>query len=440
MTEIKLPKGAAAILDVLEARGHQAYVVGGCVRDSLLSLEPKDWDVCTSAVPQEIESYFKEERIIPTGLRHGTVTLLLDDGPYEVTTFRKDGAYSDNRRPDSVSFVADIREDLARRDFTINAMAYHPKEGLIDPFGGEKDLQKRLLTCVGHADTRFNEDALRIMRALRFASVYGFQISEETAAAIDKNYPLLRKIAAERIYAELRQTLLGSGVLKVLLAFSAVFTAVIPELAPCAGFPEKSGGRTHTLYDRAARGVAAYPGDDPAVKLALLLHDVGKPLCRSGDHAQKSRELAEQAADRLRLDHETKATMLELILYHEDDVEPSVKSVRQWLARIGYRQLLRLTDFRIADSLAYGTESNSEIAKQKTIRQIADQIIAQGLCFSLKDLAISGRDLLARGWTEGKEIGRALQEVLDLVIEGSLPNERKALLAHLEKQKRRRRL
>ena len=440
MYNIIIPLGASRILDTLGKHGFEAYVVGGCVRDSLLLSTPKDWDICTSATPQEVKYCFDGYRIIETGLKHGTVTIVMEDNQYEVTTFRTDSAYSDNRRPDSVEFVKDIREDLARRDFTINAMAYNPKAGLVDPFSGYKDLQNCVLSCVGNADDRFNEDALRIMRALRFSSCYGFEISDETAIAVHKNAKLLHNISVERINSELRKLLCGSGVLNVLLEFNDVITTIIPELKPCVGFNQNNKYHCHTVYDHIAHAVANYTGKDVVVKIALLLHDIGKPLCYSEDHngghfyghPLKSKDITEEVASRLKLDNATKSAILELVLYHDDTIEPTLKSVRRRMNRVGYEQLMRLTDIKIADSLAHteGTQ-DSWIVKWRDIREVATKIIEQDQCFSLKDLAVNGNDIISLGIPKGKEIGCILNKLLMRVIDGDLPNERDALLEYL---------
>lgn len=440
MSKIKIPNGAAEIIDILTQNNHEAYVVGGCVRDSLLLINPKDWDICTSATPQEVKRCFDGYRVIETGIKHGTVTVVMGDCQYEITTFRTDGAYSDNRRPDSVEFVKDIREDLARRDFTINAMAYSPKVGLIDPFGGSEDLQNGVLSCVGDANDRFNEDALRIMRALRFSSCYGFEIAKETAIAVHKNTKLLRNIAAERINSELRMLLCGSGVLNVLLEFNDVITTIIPELKPCIGFDQNNKYHCHTVYDHTAHAVANYTGKDIVVKIALLLHDIGKPFCYTEDHngghffghPLKSKDIAEIVLNRLKFDNTTKSDVLELVLYHDNDIEPSLKSVRRWMNRIAYKQLMRLIDVKIADSLAH-TKGTQElrILKWEKVRDIANQIIEQDQCFSLKDLAINGDDLISFGIPEGKEIGNILNELLMRVIDGDLSNEKDILFEYL---------
>ena len=280
MGRICIPRGASDVMTVLALDGFDSYVVGGCVRDSLLGLEPHDWDICTNATPNEVLRTFarRNVKIIETGIKHGTVTVCLSGAgeQYEVTTFRIDGEYSDGRHPDSVSFTPSLLEDLARRDFTMNAMAYNEVTGLIDPFGGEKALQHNEISCVGNPADRFQEDALRVMRALRFASTYGFSIEANTAAAIHQFAPHLNDIAVERIQAELCKLLLGKGVLEVLLGYSDVIAAIIPEISPCIGFDQKNRYHEYTIYDHIAHAVANYTGDDISIKVALLLHEIGR--------------------------------------------------------------------------------------------------------------------------------------------------------------------
>lgn len=440
MSVITLPNGASKIIAVLSDSGFEAYVVGGCVRDSLLGLTPKDWDICTAATPQEVESCFRDYRIIETGLKHGTVTIVMNDGQYEVTTFRTDGVYSDNRRPDTVSFVKDIREDLSRRDFTVNAMAYNHSVGVVDLFGGQEHLASGVISCVGNSDDRFNEDALRIMRALRFASVYNFRIADETSDAIHKNTGLLNNIAVERINTELCRFLCGQGVLELLLGYSDVITTIIPELKPCVGFEQNNRYHQYTVYDHIAHAVSNYNGTDIAVKVALLLHDIGKPTCYTEDengghfygHGVPSSDISKEVVERLRFDNRTQRDVVELVLYHDAVIEPTVKTVRRWLNKIGEIQLSRLLDIRMADILAHaeGTQQ-SRIDRCDAVREIATEIVAEAQCFSLKDLAVNGRDLMAIGIPEGKEIGVLLNKILSLVIDGELPNERDEIIKYI---------
>lgn len=255
MGKITLPDGAAVIVSTLQSNGFDAYVVGGCVRDSLLGIRPKDWDICTSAVPTQVEAVFSGNRVLETGIQHGTVTVFMDDGQYEVTTFRTDGAYSDYRRPDTVEFVSDVKEDLSRRDFTMNALAYN-QNGLLDLYDGYSDIQNRVVSCVGKADDRFNEDALRIMRALRFASVYGFSIAKDTRLAIHRNKELLKHIAMERINVELCKLLQGDYSLQILLEYSDVMAVIIPEFEACIGFDQNNRYHQYTVYDHMMHAVS----------------------------------------------------------------------------------------------------------------------------------------------------------------------------------------
>ena len=441
MYKISIPPGAKAIITGLRYANHEAYVVGGCVRDSLLGITPKDWDICTSATPDEMKELFQRNRIrtIDTGLKHGTITANMESaGMFEVTTFRIDGDYSDMRHPDSVVFTESITKDLARRDFTINAMAYNPA-GLIDPYGGRQDLESGVIRCVGNPDDRFKEDALRILRALRFSSTYGFSIEAQTSAAIHRNRFLLKHIASERIQSEMNKILLGKGVLNVLLEYSDVFAVFIPEFSKCIGFNQNNSYHKYNVYDHIAYSVAHYTGSDISVKVALFLHDIGKPLCYSEDHNGGhfyghpliSGEIAETILNRLRFDTKTKNEVLELVLHHDDDIHPTIKSVKRWLYRIGYDQFMRLIDVNIADSLAHmpGTQ-DKWLAGYETARVIANQIIEQEQCFSLKNLEINGHDLLALGFQEGKEIGTILNEILIKVIDGDLPNNKVELLEY----------
>ena len=434
--KILLPGGAEKILGELAAKGHEAYVVGGCVRDSLLGREPKDWDVCTAAKPEEVESVFDGCRIIETGLKHGTVTVVLDDGQYEVTTFRTDGVYLDNRRPESVAFVADVREDLARRDFTVNAMAFHPAVGLVDPFEGLKDLVAGRISCVGNADERFAEDGLRIMRALRFASVYGFAIAPETADAIHRNKHLLRNIAVERVNVELCKLLCGKGAMDILLQYSDVVSVIIPELAACVGFDQNNKYHQFNVYDHIAHAVGNYHGDDVVAKVALLLHDIGKPDCYSEDengghfygHPAVCGDIAEGVVRHLKLDGATQKAVVELVLYHDSEVMPTEKAVRRWLNKIGPEQLMRLMDVQQADAMAHVAGSLApKVERCKKVREMVQEVLKSEQCFTLKQLAIKGRDLMAIGVPEGRMIGQILRELLREVIEGEASNSHGSL-------------
>lgn len=443
MCKISIPRGAKNIMLILQHRGYEAYVVGGCVRDSLLGLEPKDWDICTSATPEEMKAIFSDccIRTIDTGIKHGTITVNMDNlGKFEVTTFRVDGNYSDNRRPDSVEFTDSIYKDLSRRDFTINAMAAN-QAGLIDKFNGCEDLRNKTISCVGNPNDRFQEDALRILRAMRFASVYGFTIDDTTSEAIHKNKHLLKNIAVERIQCELCKMLQGQGALDVLLNYSDVIATIIPEMEPCIGFNQNNRYHEYTVYDHIAHAVSHYDGDDMVVRLALFLHDIGKPNCYTEDekgghfhgHGVFSYYNSEKVLTKLRFDNTTKKDVLELVLYHDASIEPTYKTVRRWLNKIGEKQFWRLLDIRMADIKAHakGTQE-SRIERCNSLREIANEIIEQNQCFKLKDLVVDGHDVMNLcNIKEGKDVGRILNEILNAVINGELENERTAIVKYL---------
>ncbi len=434
---IQLPAGADKIITSLQVNGFDAYVVGGCVRDYLLGMKPHDWDICTSAKPEEVMACVNC-KVIPTGLKHGTVTVILDGTAYEVTTMRLDGDYSDGRRPDSVTFTSSLYDDLSRRDFTINAMAFHPEQGLIDPFHGKDDLDRHLLRCVGVPEDRFHEDALRVLRALRFSSCYDLQIEEMTADSIHRNAQrLVETTAPERIRAELSRLLCGRNVLRVLLDYSDVITEIIPELKPCIGFQQNNPYHQYTVYEHIAHAVTYGSVRDPSVLIALLLHDIGKPLCYTEDergghfhgHGVFSREIAEQVMDRLRFDGKTKTEVLELVLYHDAVIEPTKKTVRRWLNKLGEDRFYQLLEVRMADILEHRLETQgSRIERCEKLRELCDEILDEQSCFTLKDMELNGNDLIDLGVPEGKKIGQILHQLLDEVMDGKLENRHQALL------------
>lgn len=441
--EIDIPLGAQRLLQSLMVRDHTAYVVGGCVRDSLLCKEPHDWDICTSAKPEKVCEMLCEVgvRTIETGLQHGTVTACLGDGDYEITTYRVDGEYTDGRHPDKVEFVDDISADLARRDFTINAMAYNDYSGLVDPYGGWSDLNDGIIRCAGNPDDRFTEDALRILRALRFASTYGFKIEEGTADSIHRNRWLLKRISAERIQSELVKMLCGKGILDILLEYSDVVAVIIPELEPCIGFDQNNKFHIYTVYDHIAHAVSNYTGDDISVKIALLLHDIGKPQCYTEDsngghfygHAVPSRDIAEKVLNRLKFDNKTKNEVLELVLFHDATIAATKKTVRRWLNMVGYEQLVRLMEIRRADILAHapGT-TDARLSDRDKILEIANEVIAEQECFQIKDLAVNGYDIMSLGVPSGPTVGSVLKHLLEQVLDENIENEHDALMEEAE--------
>ncbi len=438
---IQLPSNVERILTLLNRAGYKAYVVGGCVRDALLSKIPKDWDICTSALPDDMERVFHGFRVVETGLKHGTLTVVLDGVPYEITTFRVDGAYTDHRHPDGVTFVTDVREDLARRDFTVNAMAYHPAEGLIDAFGGQEDLQRKVIRCVGQPEERFREDALRILRALRFASVYGFTIDEETTKAAHVLKETLNLVAAERIRAELGKLLCGQGCGAILRAYRDILGQILPQLTPMFDFPQCSPHHRFDVWEHTVRSVENVPATE-ALRFTMLLHDAGKPATFTRDeagighfhgHAAYSEKIAEEVMTRLRMDKATAQRVILLVKHHDISLSTDSRLLKRRLNQFGEEALRQLIDVQEADQLAKGTCDPEEIrASADALRQALDALLASAPCFALKDLAVNGRDIAAIG-AKGSAIGDILQHLLSCVMDDTLPNEKEPLLQEAER-------
>ena len=448
MDRITPPAGAVEIISRLRGGGYEAYIVGGFVGDSLRGREPKDWDITTSARPEAVTELFADRTVVPTGIKHGTVTVLEADGAYEVTTFRIDGQYLDHRRPRSVTFSTSIADDLARRDFTSNAMAYDILAGrLVDPFGGLEDIRARRIVCVRDPEERLSEDALRILRGMRFASELGFEIEERTARAIHERAPDLLKIAAERITSELTKLLLGQDCTRVLCEYKDVIALIIPELAPCIGFDQRSRWHCYDVYDHNAHAVGYYRGGDAVTKYALLLHDMGKPRCFTLDekgghfigHGAVGAELAGAALARLRLPAETCRRIRELVRYHDINVPPTKKGVRRWVSRLGQEQFSRYLEVHRADILAHSeTAISAHWDQDSALREIFEELLAEEGAMSLQKLDVRGDDLISAGVPRGPEVGKLLGELLDLVIDEKLPNRRQALLEYVNKKLRER--
>ncbi len=439
---MNIPKEIVELLDCLNKNNHEAYVVGGCVRDTLLGLTPHDWDICTSASPREMMEVFSEYRVLETGLQHGTITVLVNKMPVEITTFRTDGEYRDHRHPDSVVFVKTLKEDLARRDFTVNAMAYHPKIGIQDPFGGREDLRKGLLRCVGKANDRFGEDALRILRGLRFAATYALVPETKTAQALHDCAHLLHSVSAERVQTELCRMLLGKDIGKILEEFSDVIFIFLPELKPCKGFWQFSMYHDRDVLNHTIASVQNAVSD-LTVRLTLLLHDIGKPLCFTKDekgnghffgHAKHSEKLAANILKRLRFDNKTISDVCYLIRYHDTVIEQTESVVKRWLNRLGEELFDKLLLVKEGDCKGHALcLLEPRMEELSNLRKIRDIIIEQQQCFSLRDLSINGDDILALGFS-GKSVGEQLQWVLNEVIEERLPNEKEVLLAAVAKR------
>ena len=435
--KFEIPAGAGYILQMLTAAGHEGYLVGGCVRDLLRGVEPHDWDICTSALPEETEQCFADQRFIETGLKHGTVTVLVEDEPYEITTYRREGPYSDRRRPDYVRFVPDLAEDLARRDFTMNAIAMDLDGNLRDPFGGAEDIRAGLIRCVGEPDPRFQEDGLRVMRALRFAAVFGYEIEAHTARAIHENRAMLDRVAAERINVELRKLLVGKDAGNVLRQYPDVFCQFWPQLGPLVTLEQHSpwhcrGGWEHTIH-----AVEAAPAD-VALRLAMLLHDIGKPACKSTDeqgvdhfygHPAVSARLADEMLQALKFDSKTRERVVLLVKRHDVPLPPTGPAIRRWLSRLGPEAFFQLLEVKRADNMGQNLEKvRGRLAELGEIRAQAERILAEKQCLTLKDLAVNGRDVIAAGIEPGPEVGQVLEGLLKRILDGEIQNQRNALL------------
>lgn len=432
---MRLPEHAARAIARLEAAGFEAWAVGGCVRDSLRGAAPHDWDLCTAARPEQMQAVFAGERVLETGLKHGTLTLLTDGGPLEITTFRTDGGYSDGRHPDGVRFVGHIADDLARRDFTVGAMAWHPERGLYDPFGGQTDLQNGVLRAVGDPDTRFQEDALRILRAVRFASQLGFSVEPETAAAMRRQAARLDCIAAERIREELTGMLCGRFVQRALMEFADVIGCVLPEVTPMFGCAQQNPHHLYDVWEHSVRATGQVPAE-PVLRWSMLLHDCGKPACKTVDgngvghfygHPKVSREIAAQITRRLRFSGEDSARILLLVEQHDRPLGDTDKLVHRRLSRIGEGRFRDLLAIKKGDAVGQGTHPE-DIAWLYDMETRLNRILAADACLSLRQLAVNGNDMVSLGLS-GPAVGEMLRALLDAVIDEQADNTRDALLA-----------
>ncbi len=436
-----IPEEVRALLARLEAAGYEAWVVGGCVRDMLRGALPSDWDVTTDARPEAVLSLFGEDAL-PTGLKHGTVTVRTERQSVEVTTFRCDGTYSDHRRPDAVLFSKSLDEDLARRDLTVNAMALDLRGTLRDPFGGQDDLKRGVLRCVGDPMRRFDEDALRLLRTLRFSAVLGFAIEPETAAALRCRAPLLREIAAERILAETDKLLVGRRMAAVLLAYPDVVGVFVPELLPCVGFDQRNEHHCCDVWTHCVRAAEAI-APDATLRWVMLLHDIGKPGCFTADergvghfygHAERSAALAETVCRRLRMARRRTEQIVTLVRCHDREIALTERAVARAARQLGEATLRQLLAVKRADNAAQSALCRARRAEIDRAETILDALTARQACFSLRDLAVRGGDLTALG-LRGAAVGETLAWLLDEVTEGRAENERDALLALVQRRK-----
>jgi len=425
---MKLSDTARLCMNTLEQAGYEAYAVGGCVRDSLLGKRPHDYDLCTNALPEETARLFAGYTLVRSGEKHGTIGVAMEKDVIEITTFRTEGGYRDGRHPDWVRFVPCLQEDLARRDFTVNAMAYNPRLGYIDPFGGQKDLQNKILRTVGNAKDRFTEDALRILRGVRFAVRFGLTPEESTLQAMQDLSPLMDKLARERVFDELCK-LLPLVNARDLVTYAPVLTQAIPALAPCVGFDQRNPHHKYDIYTHTAQVVAAAP-KDLAVRWAALLHDCGKPHCFTQDergighfygHAEISARLAEQTLLDLKAPTALRERVCLLVAGHMTPLKPDKKLLRRRLGKYGQEAVMQLLALQQADQ--------AEPQRVRAVRDCLAEIQTEAACLTVHDLQINSADLLTAGFAPGPDLGKCLQWLLEQVQDEILPNEKQALLA-----------
>lgn len=436
----EIPGEVLQIINTLYANGYEAFIVGGCVRDGIMGKNPSDWDIATNAVPDEVKKLF--EKTVDTGIKHGTVTIVINGVNYEVTTFRVDGLYLDNRRPESVEFTASIEEDLARRDFTVNAIAMNPVKGIVDPCGGIRDIESKTIRAVGNPNERFQEDALRMLRAVRFSAQLGFQIEKKTLESIEKNSALIKNISSERIRDELTKMLMSDNPLAFSLLFDTkLLKYIMPEFENCFLTVQNNPYHVYNVAVHILNSVAAVE-KDKILRWTMLLHDIGKPAVKTTDdknidhfynHPQKSIEMAKKILARLRFDNKSKERILRLIRFHDMNIRPEAKAVRKAVSKVGddiFPDLLKVIE---ADKRAQNPKFFEERTKTiKQIRELYKDIKEKGQCISLKDLSISGHDLMALGFKQGKGIKKALDILLEKVIENPELNSRDMLIKMAE--------
>ena len=431
-----MPKNVDTAINLLQSAGFEAYAVGGCVRDSLLGKTPNDWDITTSAKPEDMKSVFADFHCIDTGIKHGTVTVVIDGEPLEITTFRLDGEYEDNRHPKSVTFTSNLGADLGRRDFTVNAMAYSKMTGTVDLFGGQNDLKKKIIRCVGDPDRRFNEDALRILRALRFASALDFEIEEKTAQSLLKNRALLGNISEERIAKELLKLVCGKGAKRILTDFAPVLFEILPELQPMY---KNSHDNPHHCYDIYEHTLIAVESIDPepTLRFAMLLHDCGKPAVKKFDengvahfygHQRISAEISAQILARLKVSNKFRDEILFLVSNHDRwELYENTEKMPRYLSKFGLDGVLKLLKVMRADVLAQSPEYRYRLDQIADAEETAKNLAAQKPCLSLSELQINGRTLMDIGIPQGRKLGAVLAQLLDEVIDGVTKNTQEAL-------------
>lgn len=445
--KIKLPDDVQEIMSVIKEYGATSYVVGGCVRDSILDREPHDWDICTPALACELLVEFEEKgyKVIPTGLQHGTITVHLNGNNYEITTFRRDGEYSDGRHPDTVEFTSDLIYDLERRDFTINAMAYNSEEGLVDPFNGCWDIQNRIIRCVGNPDDRFQEDGLRILRALRFSCQLNFVIDETTGRAMLDNKELISNVSMERINTEFIKIINAEYVFSFpFYSYNKIISQFIPEVVPMVSFDQHNPYHYLDVFAHSCQvlTICRIYNADLITKLAAFFHDIGKPHCYQDDkngirhfkgHGKISADMTDVIMRRLKFDNDTRDKVVQLVYYHDASFEVGKKYVRRWLNKIGVDQFKRLLVLRRADIMGQSeTHREERIQKLDAVKTCLEEVLKEKPAFSVKDLEIDGKDVMKYMlMDECPEVGYWLKHILKQVIDGHLQNNREDLIYYM---------
>lgn len=445
MSKPNFKPASKTAVEALKAHGFEAFLIGGSVRDFIMELPIGDIDITTNATPQQVEEVFKDFRVIETGLKHGTVTVLIENEPLEITTYRCEGTYSDNRHPDSVIFSKRLADDVVRRDFTMNGIAYDFENGFCDLVGGIEDIKNKAIRCIGDAETRFREDALRILRALRFSAVLGFEIEENTKKAIHKCRELLKNISAERIREETVKLICGKNAYSVLNEFSDVICVFIPEFKACVGFEQKNRHHIYDVYTHILKAVTE-SRPDPVIRLALLFHDIGKPTVASFDeygeqhfysHPKISAEITEDIMTRLHFDNDTKNKVVTLVKFHDSPimlnkgVTPDRKRLKRIMSQIGKDLIFDLIEVKRCDNSAQKSRYYRGDDFYKTTLNMLNEVIRENECFSVKDLKINGNDLISLGY-KGKEIGEKLNLCLNAVIDEKIKNEYDELLSFIQ--------
>ncbi len=432
---INIPEYVKNVMERLEEAGYEAYIVGGCVRDALLGKTPYDYDVATSATPDEMKAALTEFRTVDTGIRHGTVTVISDGHPIETTAFRCDGEYTDHRRPDSVILTRSLSEDLARRDLTVNALAYNEKTGLVDLYGGTDDLETGIIRCVGEPAKRFDEDALRIMRALRFAATLGFEIEEETGKQIKKLAPLLSCVSAERIAVELKKLLCGKEVERVLTSYSSIICQIIPEFTDAIELDQRNPHHIYDVYTHTVKVVAATP-PRAEIRLAALFHDIAKPKMMTVDekgighfygHPKESAKMTRDILKRLKFDNAVVNKVCRLVELHDIRPEATERALKRYLSKYPDVDTDELMALRRADLAAQNPAYHSQFAYLDKSEEIINRLKSNGACLTVSALNINGNDIAELG-AEGIAIGKILRKLLSDVVEDKVPNEKQRLI------------